>query len=83
MVAYHYDSNAIFIQPLKNRQAETIVDAWKVINNRFTAAGAQPNAYILDNECSKYLKTAFGKKEFTFQQVPPAYYRENSAERAI
>ena len=83
MVAYHYDSNAILIQPLKRRQAESIADVWIVINNWFADAGAHLNTYILDSKCSNDLKTAFGKKKVTFQRVPPACYRENSTERAL
>ena len=83
MVAYHYDGNAIRIEPLKNRQAGTIVDAWTKINATFAAAGAQPNTYILDNECSVDLKAAFGINGISFQRVLPACHRDNSAEWAI
>ena len=58
MVAYHYDTNAIRIKPLKNRQAETIVDAGTKINATFATAGTQLNIYILDNESLADLKAA-------------------------
>ena len=61
MVAYHYDANDILIDPLKNCQAETIIDAWTSINSTLAAAGTQPNTYFLDNEYSADLKAVFGK----------------------
>ena len=33
-VACHHDANGILVQPIKNRQAETLVDAWTIIDNR-------------------------------------------------
>ena len=38
MVAYHHDANAILVQPVKNRNAQTLVSAWKTLNNRFKQA---------------------------------------------
>ena len=29
MVAYHYDVNAILVEPIKNRNSQTLVQAWK------------------------------------------------------
>ena len=39
MVAYHYDTNAIRIEPLKKHQAETIIDPWTRVNDTFAAVG--------------------------------------------
>ena len=83
MVAYNYDANAILVEALKNRQAASIVDAWKIIHKKFNDAGVQPNTYILDNECSGDLKNAFHKDAIGFQRVPPSCHRANMAERAI
>ena len=58
MIAYHPDANGILIQPIKNRQAQTLVEAWSKINLRLETAGLKPNTWILDNECSKDLKNA-------------------------
>ena len=66
MVAYNYDANAILVEVLKNRQASSIVSAWKSLNKKFHDAGVQPNTYILDNECSADLKFEFLKEKSGF-----------------
>ena len=43
LIGYHFDSNAIYGVPLKNRQAATITKAWKQLHNKFQVAGAAPN----------------------------------------
>ena len=83
LVGYHYDSNAILAQPLKNREALTITKTWKEMNQRFYIAGVQPNTYIMDNECSATLRHALIKNRITWQLVPPKTHRRNAAERAI
>ena len=70
-VAYHYNSNAILITPLKDRQANTIAQAWTTTIERLKTAGEKPNLWILDNEFSSDMKTAFGKEKINFQLVPP------------
>lgn len=42
LACYHYDANAILVQPLKNCQAQIITDAWELISHRLCIAGAQP-----------------------------------------
>ena len=51
-IVYHYDSNAILVTPLKNRQAGTIKDAWINSANQLSNRGALPSMFILDNKCS-------------------------------
>ena len=38
LIAFHYDSNAILGLPLKNRQAKTITNAWKTLQNKFISS---------------------------------------------
>ena len=82
-VLYHYDSNATFAEPVKNRQAATLTKAWEKINAILKARGEQPLLYILDNEISKDLRKAFTKNKVDIQLVPPHMHRRNTAERAI
>ncbi len=50
MILYDYDSNHIFAQPLKNRQAPTIVAAYAILHKRLCTAGLKPRLQRLDNE---------------------------------
>ena len=56
MVMYDYDSNAILVTALKNRQAKTIADAWESLHQRLTQSGHVTKNFVLDNECSNELK---------------------------
>ena len=80
---YHYDSNTILGQPLKNRQAATITKAWQSLQNELTIAGVAPNTWVLDNETSHQLQQTMTKNNTTFEFVPPHTHRANLAERAI
>ena len=80
MIAYHPDANGILVEAIKNRQAKTLVDAWTVLNNRFSTAGLKPSTWIMDNECSSDLKAALHQAQITFQLVPPHQHCANVAE---
>lgn len=83
LVAYDYDSNAILVEALQNRQKATITKAWNKINEILAKSGAQPNIYVMDNEASTDLKTAMKSKNIRYELVPPHIHRRNAAERAI
>ena len=83
LVIYDYDSNAILVELLKNRQAETIVTAWKKAVKILERQGIQPKLFILDNEISADLKSAMELSQYIYQLVPPDNHRKNAAERAI
>ena len=83
MVAYHYDANAILVEPMKNRSAMHLTNAWKALNKIFDQAGIQPRMYILDNVANLELKNAMAMENVTYQLVPPHNKRANPAERAI
>ena len=68
---------------MKNRQANTITQAWQSIHLRLSELAASPNTRILDNEASQDLKLAMTKHKTDCQFVPPHTHRANSAERAI
>ena len=61
LVAYHHDANAIYGQPLKNRESASITSAWTIINKKIQVAGVQPNTYVIDNEASMELKNSMAK----------------------
>ena len=83
LVAYDYDSNAILVQALPNRQKATITKSWKSINDILAKSGAQPIIYVMDNEASADLKSAMHSKDIKYELVPPHIHRRNAAERAI
>ena len=83
LVAYNYDANAILAEPIKNRQARTITDAFEIMQRKFAKAGVAPKVWVLDNEKSGILESAFEKYKVDFQYVPAYTHRSNLAERAI
>ena len=83
MIMYDHDSNAILVEALKNRQAKTLADAWKKLNDRLTQHGHVTKNFVLDNECSAELKTALRKHNKQYELTPPNVHRRNAAERAI
>ena len=48
LIVYDYDSNAILVEALNNRQAATIVKTWTTINDKYASRGVQSKIYILD-----------------------------------
>ena len=39
MVVYNYDGNAILAEPVKNKQAATLLESWKIIHEKIIKAG--------------------------------------------
>ena len=83
MIMYDYDSNEILVEPVKNRQATTICNAFFNIQRVLKARVSKPKFYIMDNDCSSDLKEAMKSYEIDFQLAPLHMHRQNSAERAI
>jgi hypothetical protein len=83
MILYDYDSNHIFAQPFKNRTANCILQAFKIMHQRLCQAGCRPLLHRLDNECSTILKQYLTEEAIDYQLVPPGVHRRNAAERAI
>ena len=84
MVAYHYDGNAILVQPFQSKHDTHRIPAYNTIMTRLKARGLTVNKQILDNEASvEYRRTITDKWHCTYQLVPPDMHRRNRAERAI
>ena len=83
LVGYHYDANCIIGHPVKDRKAPTLTKAWEHLHDEFKKVGVAPDVWVLDNEVSNDLKTAFNDQNTKFQLVPPHSHRRNLAERAI
>ena len=82
-VLYHYDTNSIHAQPLKNRQALEITKAWKTCHKYLLQHGTATTLHILDNKCSSTMQKSFRKYNVNFQLVPPYTHRLNAAKREI
>ena len=83
MIMYDYDSNAILSEPIKNRQAATIRDAFLNIHKILKSRGSDPKVYIMNDECSSDLKEAMKKYKIDFQLDSPHVHRQNAVEREI
>ena len=82
-ILYDYDSNNIMAEPIKNREASSILAAYKICHEKLCKAGLRPKLQRLDNECSATLKDFMHDEEIDFQLAPPGIHRRNAAERAI
>jgi hypothetical protein len=82
-ILYDYGSNAILVQPIKDRTAPELLRAFQVMEQELVARGPTPKLMKLDNEASKLLKTYLHQQNITFQLVSPYSHRRNAAERAI
>ena len=79
LVAYHYDSNTIYAEPLKTRSGLDLKTSYQKIHSLFTNRGLKPNLHILENECTNVLKTFMREVNEKFQLVPPHIHCRNSA----
>ena len=83
MIFYDYDTNAIFVPPLKTKTSFELTSNIINIVNDLTKRVFAPKYWILDNECSKDMKESFKKLNITFELVPAGMHRCNTAERMI
>ena len=83
LLLYDYDSNAILVEPLKNRKSDSIIAAWKKLVLILEKRGTQPKYFIMDNEASADLKSVLNANDYHLQLVPPENHRKNAAERCI
>jgi len=82
-VAYFYSLNAIIVRPMPNRTDNAMVATFKDIIGHLKSCGHQPQLNVMDNECSKAVKTYINSENINIQLVEPHDHRVNAAERAI
>ena len=82
-VAYDYDTNYIFAEPIPNITDKTIIKAFQGIYNTLVAKGHKPLLNITDNQATKPLKKFLTEKKCKWQFVESNNHRVNAAERAI
>ena len=84
MVACELDGNYIDAEPLKTREATSLIKAYQSIFNRWKATKViSPNWHILDNEAPEALKQAIRENHCRVELTPADQHRRNAAERAI
>ncbi len=78
------DSNAILVEPMKNRKDAKMIRVYNALMLRLKRAGIVPKKYVLDNEVSKNMKNHI-RDTCTLDMglVPPGCHRRNTAEVAI
>ena len=82
-VAYFYSLNAIIVWPMPNRADNAMVATFKDIIEHLKSCGHQPQLNVMDNECSKAVKTYINSENINIQLVEPHDHHVNAAERAI
>jgi hypothetical protein len=82
-VCYAYEPNAILVRPMKNRENESMVVAYKDIYEYLTSKNFKPKLNVTDNECSKAVQSYIASQDVDWQLVEPHNHRVNAAERAI
>jgi hypothetical protein len=84
LIMYHYDTNAILVEPLKKTQhGNEILRGYQKLYTHLANRGFKPTTHWLDNEASTTLKEYSKSEQVDYQLVPPQVHRPNAAERAI
>ena len=65
MVLTESDSDAILVEPMKNRTSGEMIRAYQTLINRLRSAGIAPKQHILDNECSNDFKETIKANNMT------------------
>ena len=83
LVAYNYESNTIYAEPLKTRSCLYLKTAYQKLHSLLTNRWLKPHLHIRYNECPNVLNIFMREVNENFQLVPPHIYLRNTAERAI
>ena len=76
------NSNAILVEPIKNRKSNELQRVYLVLLDRIKAAGIAPKKHVLDNECSDNMKKLVCET-YQLKFVQSYYHCRNVAEVAI
>ena len=83
MIAYHADSNSIWMEPMKNRKEGEMIQAQSQALIIMKSYGIITTKQVLNNEASAAYKDAISKSNMTYQLVTPNEHRRNIAEKSI
>jgi hypothetical protein len=83
MVMVEIDSNAILVEPMKNRKDAEMIRAYNTLLLRLKRAGIVPKKHVLDNEVPENMKNHICDTcKLDMELVPPGCHRCNAAEVA-
>ena len=82
-VAYDYDHNYIFAEPITDVKDNTIVEAMTKIFTFLKVKGFTPTLNVTDHQAAQRIKTYLATKKCRWQFVEPSNHCVNAAERAI
>ncbi len=84
MVLIKINSNAILIEPMKNRKDAEMIQAYNALLLQLTRAGIFPKKHVLDNKVSENMKNHIRDTcKTNVELVPPGCHWQNAAEVAI
>jgi hypothetical protein len=84
MVMVEIDSNAILMEPMKNRNDAKMIRAYNTLLLQLKRAGITPKKHVLDNKISDNMKNHICDTcKLDMELVPPGCNRCNAAEVAI
>jgi hypothetical protein len=84
MVMVEINSNAILVEPMKNRKDAKMIRAYNALLLRLKWAGIVPEKHVLDNEVSENTKNHICDTcKLDMELVPPGCHRSNAAMVAI
>jgi hypothetical protein len=84
MVMVEISSNAILVEPMKNRKDAKIIRAYNTLLLQLKQAGITPKKHVLDNKISNNMKNHIHDTcKLDMELVPPGCQRHNAAEVAI
>ena len=67
MALAEMDSDAILVEPMRNRTAGEMVKTYQKLIDRLKKCGIKPKMHILDNECSEEFKQGIEGNNMKYQ----------------
>ncbi len=83
MVAIHLTANYIFVEPMRSRLKEEMIQVYKKIINRMRLTGLGLKKHTLDNKALEAFKQCIKKQQMQYELVPLGNHQCNQAERAV
>ena len=84
MVMIKIDSSGILMEPMKSREDDEMIRAYKTLVKRLQRAHIIPCKYALENEVYKNMKTLIRLKyNMELELAPPGCHRRNTAKVAL